>query len=249
MDVEVLVPLNISGVWYPVYTNNPLTTGSIGIGLVVEPRIMVRGKRSNKAEVEFNGKIIEFPNLAILKRLGELKISVQSQVPLGFGYGLSGSISLAYSYLAYELGLTSLKEALYTAHESEVVNKNGLGDVIAEYIGGGIVYRKVPGAPGIGKAEKINVSWSEQVCSKPEMALPTTVLLKKNENALTYIEEFLKNPDLTKFFEVSRKFTEELGFVSNIPNSFRKKGLIIKHGDCNKEWIQHTPATNGVLIH
>nr|MCG2909041.1 GHMP kinase [Stygiolobus sp.] len=70
MEVEVEVPLSISGIWYPIYTDNPLTTGSIGLGLALEPKILLNGKISEKPTIIFNNEEINLPNLLTLRRLG-----------------------------------------------------------------------------------------------------------------------------------------------------------------------------------
>ena len=248
-DIEIIVPLNISGIWYPVYKEDVRKTGSIGLSLVLNPPIIVRPKKGD-VKVIFNGKEIDFPNLAYLKKLGDIEITVYSEIPLGFGYGMSGAISLAYALASHELYNVNLMEALIIAHESEVLTKNGLGDLIAEYYGGGLVYRKKPGAPGYGEIEKIEVQW-DKICSKPLERESTEKLIKnKNENSFQYISEFLQAPSLQKFFQLSRKFTEELGFYSPYPNSFRKKGLILRYKECEGEgWINHTPAMNGAYVH
>ena len=247
--IEIIVPLNISGIWYPVYKEDIKETGSIGLSLVLNPPIIV-SPRKGEARVIFNGKEINFPNLVYLRKLGDIEINVFSEVPLGFGYGMSGAISLAYAIALHELYNVKLIDALIKAHESEVLTNNGLGDLISEYYGGGLIYRKKPGAPGYGEVEKISVQW-DKICSKPLRRESTERLIKsKNENALQYITEFLHFPSLQKFFQLSEKFAEELGFYSPYPNSFKKKGLILRYGECEGEgWINHTPAMNGAYVH
>ncbi|BCU69550.1 GHMP kinase [Stygiolobus caldivivus] len=255
--MEVHVPLNVSGVWYPIYDKDIARSGSIGLSITLEPKIIVSGKISQeprvyvveKGERENRLELKAFENLSVLKRLGSLEIEVHTEVPLGYGYGMSGAISLGYSVLAYEMGLTSLKEALLTAHESDVVSKNGLGDVISEYYGGGIIYRKKPGAPTIGEIEVFDVSDHTPLCSLPQDHLPTSVLLKDNTNALRYISQFLSDPTLRSFFTVAKMFTEELGFFSPFEHSFKKKGLILKYGECEAQWIAHKIAKSGVSVH
>ena len=246
--IEIIVPLNISGIWYPVYKENIKETGSIGLSLVLNPPIIAIPKKGD-AKIIFNGKEIDFPNLIYLRKLGDIEITVYSEIPLGFGYGISGAISLAYALASHELYNVNLSEALLIAHESEVLTKNGLGDLISEYYGGGLVYRKKPGAPGYGEVEKIEVQW-DKICSKPlERELTEKLIKNKNENALQYISDFLRYPSLQKFFQLSRKFTEELGFYSPYPNSFKKKGLILRYKECEGEgWINHTPAMNGAYV-
>lgn len=248
-EMEIIVPLNVSGIWYPIYKEDIRFTGSIGLSVVLNPPI--RGiPRKGEAKIIFNNQEINFPNLIYLKRLGEIELKVESEVPLGFGYGMSGAISLAYALASHELYDVKVEDALIIAHESEVLTKNGLGDLISEYYGGGLIYRKKPGPPGYGEIEKINVKW-DTICSMPLGRESTEMLVKgKNENALRLISEFFQNPSLLRFFEVSRKFTEELGFYSPYSNSFKKKGLILRYKECEGEkWILHTPATNGAYVH
>lgn len=248
--VEVKVPISISGIWYPIISKNSEESGSIGLTLVLEPYIVSEIKKSSTAVIYFNGKKIDLPNLTILKaRLGDFKMDVFSQVPLGYGYGVSGALSLAYALGAREYSNIKEEEAIRIAHVSEVVTGNGLGDVISQYYGGGLVYRKKPGAPGIGEIEIINLNW-EDIYSKPLETMSTQMLIKTpNPKALECIEEFLKEKTLKKFFEVSKKFTESLGFISPYDDSFRKKGVIVKLGAPVSEiWIKHKPALQGAHI-
>uniref|UniRef100_UPI003F7471DA GHMP family kinase ATP-binding protein n=1 Tax=Sulfurisphaera javensis TaxID=2049879 RepID=UPI003F7471DA len=248
--MEIIVPINISGIWYPIYDYDIRKRGSIGLSLVLNPSILVIPSKKEESKIIFNGnEIHNFPNLEYLRKLGKIQLNIKSEIPLGFGYGMSGAISLAYALASHELYNINLQEALITAHVSEVLSNNGLGDVIAEYYGGGLVYRKKPGAPGYGEVEKISVDW-DVICSKPISKESTEILIKtKNENALRYISEFLSNKTLKNFFFLSRKFTEELGFYSPYPNSFRKKGLILRLKECDEGWIKHTPAMNGASVH
>jgi len=248
--VEVKVPVSISGIWYPIISKNPEESGSIGLTLVLEPYIVSEIKKSSMAVIYFNGKKIDLPNLVILKaKLGDFKMNVFSQIPLGYGYGVSGALSLAYALGAREYLNIKEEEAVKIAHISEVITGNGLGDVISQYYGGGLVYRKKPGAPGIGEVEVINLNW-EDIYSKPLEIMPTQMLIKApNPKALEYIGEFLREKTLKKFFEVSRKFTESLGFESPYDNSFRKKGVIVKLGiPMSEMWIKHKPALQGACI-
>ncbi len=243
--LEIMVPLSISGIWYPVLSNSLENSGSIGLTMVLQPysRVLIR---RGTAEIILNGKKINFPNLDFLKnKLGDLHLEIEQNMPLGFGYGLSGSISLAYALGASELLGINEKEAIKIAHESEVISKNGLGDVISQYIGGGLVYRRRPGING--EVEIIKLSW-RTVCSKPIEKLPTVSLLKNSENALAYIQDFLKEKTIDKFFEVSKKFTEELGFYSPYKKSFRKKGIIVRLDECEEGWTIHKPAMKGAYV-
>ncbi len=246
--IETHIPISISGIWYPKVYKEAKFSGSIGLSLVLEPYTIFEIRKSESAEVYINGLKINFPNLLILKKLGNLQIQGITKIPLGYGYGLSASISLAYALGAYEIFNVKRNTALEIAHESEVISNNGLGDVISQYYGGGLLYRKKPGAPNIGEIEIIDVNW-HKIFSKPIERLSTKSIIKPVEEAKILIDEFLKERTLKKFFDVSRKFAELLGYNSPYPLSFRKKGLIVKMGKPEEgEWIEHKPAKRGAYV-
>lgn len=250
MEVEVVVPLSISGIWYPVYTDDPLRTGSIGLTLTLEPSIIVNVKKGEG--VEFNSKQINFPNYEVLKgKLGTYKLSVTSRVPLGYGYGLSGALSLGYALGVKELSSIKEGEAVNIAHMSEVLTSNGLGDVIAQYYGGGLIYRVKPGGLGYGKVEVIKMDWSQYpIYTKTIEAMPTKSIIRRDEWALRLIEEFLLSPSPLKFIEVASKFTRRMGFESPYPYSYRKKGVIVKifKPEDSTGWIEHQIANHGAYV-
>jgi pantoate kinase len=246
--VKICVPIHISGVWMPVLTDDPLTSGSIGLGLVVSPEIVAEVERGNG--VVFNGTPISLPNVEFLsERLGKYSISISSKVPLGFGYGISAAISLAYSVGAAEHSSLSEKEAVKWAHVSEVLSGNGLGDVIAEYLGGGITYRKKPGAPFIGEVEQIEAEW-ESVYSLPLERMPTIKIVREASKVdpRGLIAEFQSHRSLTKFFEVSKNFNEAIGFKSELPDSFRKKGIVVSMAKRGPGWIEHRSTQGGARL-
>jgi len=73
--VEILVPLSVSGIWYPVIKENLLESGSIGLSLTLEPYIIAEIKYGKG--IIFNGIEINIPNYEILRqKLGEYKLIV-----------------------------------------------------------------------------------------------------------------------------------------------------------------------------
>lgn len=244
--IEVRVPISISGIWYPIFSENPKDSGSIGLTMVLEPYTIFEIKRGN-AEIYYNNKKLHISNIDFLKsKLGELTLYVHSSVPLGYGYGMSGSISLAYALGSIELLGKKEDEAIMYAHISDVINGNGLGDVVSQYYGRGLVYRKEPGYRG--KMEIIELEW-KRICSKPLEAVPTKSIIKNTPEALQYIQDFLNNKTIDNFFELARKFNEKLGFTSPYPKSFRKKGLIVRLEECSdNSWILHNPAKRGAYV-
>ncbi|MEM3281032.1 MAG: pantoate kinase [Saccharolobus sp.] len=248
--MEIIVPISISGIWFPVINDaNLLESGSIGLTLTLEPYIVAEIRHGSG--IFFNEVEIKIPNYDILrKKLGEYKLLVYSKVPLGYGYGVSGAISLAYALGVKELTSISEIDAVNIAHISEVLTGNGLGDVIAQYYGGGLVYREKAGGLGYGKVKNIKMNWLDYpLFSQIIQQLPTKSIIKPSQSAITLINEFLKEPLPLKFIEVASKFATELGFSSNYPYSYRKKGIIVKIFDPEYGvWIRHRIAEHGAFV-
>ncbi|BCS92767.1 GHMP kinase [Metallosphaera javensis (ex Sakai et al. 2022)] len=245
--VDVVIPISVSGVWRPFISERAEQSGSVGITVILEPYSFARVTQGEG--VYLNGNLVKMKNIEYLEaRMGKVRVEIESGVPLGFGYGMSASISLAYALGASQIKGLELEHAVLMAHESEVISGNGLGDVVSQFFGRNIVYRERPGFPPHGKIRILDI-FSEDIYSKPLEMLPTKSILQPLDISLVLIDEFLSNPSLIKFFEVSRKFTEALGFRSPYPNSFRKKGLILKLGKPESDtWIKHRIASRGAYV-
>nr|WP_300979885.1 pantoate kinase [Methanomethylovorans sp.] len=103
----------------------------------------------------------------VVDMLTNLPVTVESvaNIPIGCGFGASGAVALSTAYALNEalyLNLTSAK-IIETAHVAEVINRSGLGDVIAQSYGG-VVIRTTPGAPEYGKVDWIPVARKEILC-------------------------------------------------------------------------------------
>jgi pantoate kinase len=143
-------------------------------------------------------------------------------MPLGAGFGASGAGALGCAYALnahFDLGLTADQAACF-AHEAEVCNGTGLGDVIAQNTGG-LVVRLMPGGPGIGRIDRI-----------PVPLLPVDFVVRgpistkdvlSDQNAMSSVnlaghaalKELLKRPTLQNFMKLSRAFTVQSGLASD----------------------------------
>jgi len=134
-------PANVSLLFTIEEDENPVKMGSCGFGFTVDDGITAAVEKHGKNEVCVNNKFINFPTvLTVLAILGvkPLKVRLLSDLPLGSGFGLSGAAALATAYAVNQLlnlGKTNL-ELAKIAHEADVVNKTGLGDVASQYFGG-----------------------------------------------------------------------------------------------------------------
>ncbi|WP_243669403.1 hypothetical protein [Vulcanisaeta sp. JCM 16161] len=92
----------------------------------------------------------------VLNELGaNAEVNYSAPVQLGIGYGLSAALTLGTALGAAVIKRTQLIKAAQIAHMIEVKLGTGLGDVIAEYYGGGLELRLKAGAPGIGVIDRI----------------------------------------------------------------------------------------------
>jgi pantoate kinase len=244
--VLIRVPLSVSLLWYPVKSSTVEQSGSIGISMTLEPSLIAESKRGEGTLL--NGiPLKEMPNIKFLQeKLGKVKIEAYSRVPLGYGYGLSGALSVAYAIAASELLGIDEERALVAAHESEIISGNGFGDVISQ-ISGGIVCRKKPGAPGYGEVVRLH-DYSSVIYSKILEKLPTSTII----SGLDWVKDVVVNScnlPLQDLFSIARKFTEDLGFISPYPLSYRKKGIIVKIGDPKEGvWTLHTISKFGASV-
>jgi len=231
--------------WLPVYTDNPLTTGSIGVGVLLKPGAVV--------EVEAgSGGRGPIPHIsAVLKRLGlSASVRFSAPVPLGAGYGLSAAYTLGTALGASALAGRPLIEAAKTAHVVEVEMGTGLGDVIAEFYGGGIEVRVRPGAPGVGVVDKVPhprglVALTHVFRREDTSSMLTRLRDALRDRGVKLVEKFLEQPTYDSFLELSAEFSRAMGFLTpeveekirqckkQIHGYYAKKGVLVVLSDVN----------------
>ena len=148
---RAFAPGNISCVFKVVPNDDPAKMHSLGMGFTVNEGVTVTVRQDRATSVSFNGDEIDFPAVrTVVAKLTEksLRVEIESPLPLGSGFGLSGASALAAAYALdalLTLGRPS-KELAMAAHVAEVENLTGLGDVCAQFHGGCLAKLK-PGDP------------------------------------------------------------------------------------------------------
>ncbi|MFP3168052.1 MAG: pantothenate kinase [Thermoproteus sp.] len=210
--VLVEVPLHVTSIWSPRYTDDPLTTGSIGCGVLLRPGVrMYVGRGGGRPGV----KHIELA----LEGLGvDAGAVYKSPVDLGVGYGLSAALTLGAALGAAALAGRPMLEGARLAHAIEVRLGTGLGDVAAEYYGGGIEMRVRPGAPGVGLVDRIPHPRDLVAVAVDLGRYPTDRMLAELRDRLAaagdrYMEELMREPTYERFASLSREFSREVGFL------------------------------------
>src|SRR3989338_2543287 len=159
---KAFAPGNISCIFVIKKTKKPEKSGSLGMGFTVNKgvfvtirkinnykkfiknKINIKNIKNNKNIIHFNNKKINFPTVdSVIEKLSDERVVVyiKSELPLGYGFGISGAAALATAYALNKLLnlKKSKKELAIIAHIAEVENSTGLGDVINQYFGGFLV--------------------------------------------------------------------------------------------------------------
>ena len=192
----IIVPIHVSGIWVPVRGGDPLTSGSIGAGLII-----------GEARVELGG-VSAMVNGEDVGDLGEPRcggFSISSPAPLGYGFAVSAIVALA-AELTCGGPLTAAARA---AHVREVLRGTGLGDVLAIYTGGCLVHRYVPGAPGIGAAEPMpcpRLGVVAVAARRVETRAMLAEYARFRELAAEAYKRFARDPTMETFVEAATAF-------------------------------------------
>ncbi len=174
-------------------------------------RISTKGFQSDKTDVS------EFVLNEFLK-LGNFEdiffdIEHQISIPVGYGLGSSSAVALSLSYALDQVLETKLDriEIGKIAHVAEINCKTGLGDVLASYHGG-FEIRVKPGAPGIGKVEKIDANNISivMICFSP---ISTNKFIQEQLSKINglggkMVNKLLESKDYDKFQDMSLEFAK-----------------------------------------
>ena len=177
MKATAFCPAHITGFFKAYLENNDQKNteelGSMGAGFSIREgvtthvdilpkvnqnsnfKITTIGYQSDKTDVS-EYVLNEFLKLGNFENIF-FNILHEITIPVGYGLGSSSAVALSLSYALDHVLKTKLDHTTIgqIAHNAEINCKTGLGDVLASYHGG-FEIRVKPGAPGIGKVEKIN---------------------------------------------------------------------------------------------
>lgn len=222
--MRAFVPSHITGFFASKPGPDPLRSGSIGCGLTLALGATTTVEASEETEILLNGRLAEAPvSRYVVDRLARSPVQVKTELdmPLGSGFGASGAGALGCALALnahFDLGLTA-NGAAAVAHEAEVSNSTGLGDVIGQHTGG-LVIRLEPGAPGIGRVDRIPVSplRIDYVVKGPistrDVLSEAAAMQRINQAGESALKELLKRPTLAQFMLLSRDFAVQSGLAS-----------------------------------
>jgi pantoate kinase len=222
------VPSHVTGFFAAHRSDESRLSGSIGCGLCLSlgaTTTIQSAPEIQDTEILLNGNVSDAPvSRFVAEELAKEPVRVETELamPFGAGFGASGAGALGSSYALnsyFDLGLTA-NEAAAVAHEAEVMNRTGLGDVIAQNAGG-LVVRLQPGAPGTGCIDRIPVpplpvSYVVHGPISTRAILSDEKVMKAvNMAGEAALKELLKRPTFTHFLQLSRRFTVQSGLASD----------------------------------
>lgn len=212
----IFSPASVSCIFSPHLGESPKKSGSIGVSFTIEKGLRVR----RASETSINGEEWSFPTLDyVLNKLQIEGVEILAELPFGCGFGMSGAAALATASLG-DLGFI---EAADLAHEAEVVNLTGLGDVVTQTFGG-VVVRKTPACPSLVKIERFQWRFELDFVVMGEIStksiLGDEIKRRSVERAgKVWTKEFLRKPSIENLFRCSKGFATETGLIELVADA------------------------------
>lgn len=214
---RAFVPGHVTG-FFSVHRgddNDPSTAGSRGAGVALSDGVSVAVSPAPERSVRLHGEGIDMAAPErVLEALGvSARVSIETPLPLGTGFGVSGATALGTALAAnaaFECARTE-NDLVAVAHAAEIEAGTGLGDVVAQ-ARGGVPLRLEPGGPGIGALDGIPAATRiEYVCfdslsTAAVLGGDTGRLTDAGERALSALRE---HPTIERFMRLSREFARE----------------------------------------
>ncbi|WP_456467860.1 pantoate kinase [Archaeoglobus sp.] len=206
----IFAPASITCIFSPQIFDDPKNSGSIGVGFTIN--LGVEARKGNR--ITINGEDWSFSTLDYVIESVELDgAEIKADLPFGCGFGMSGAAALTVAML----GDLPYIKAADLAHEAEVVNLTGLGDVVTQTFGG-IVVRKNAACPSLASVERF--CWDKTLdflilgeISTKDVISDDLKRKRIGDAGKKWTKEFLKKPTFENLFFCSNKFAEETGLA------------------------------------
>ncbi|MFX0117125.1 MAG: pantoate kinase [Candidatus Hodarchaeota archaeon] len=242
---KVFVPGHATCFFSPEFTEDPLTTGSLGAGFCINLGTVVtlksrpsdknvvmvyfsssrRGINPELADAKVSHLAAElFLSRAEISAFVELNMDMDFPVGIGLGASACGALGTVLS-LNEIYGTLTTCEVHQLAHIAEVTHRTGLGDVIAQTCGG-FETRITAGAPGVGEVVRYN-NIATEVLFLVHGAMDTSPVLKDSSFqsvagslGKSLLQRFLSEPTLSHAAKLGRIFAQKTGLFTKDVRSF-----------------------------
>jgi pantoate kinase len=239
MEASAFCPAHVTGFFKAFLDDNQKKSenlGSMGAGFSIRDGVIThvsitsRNNQESIFKISSHGyqsdktDVSEFVLNEFLK-LGNFEdmffdIIHEISIPVGYGLGSSSAVALSLAFALDQALQTKLDHKLIgkIAHDAEVSCKTGLGDVLASYHGG-FEIRVKPGAPGIGKVEKIDTEPISiiMICFAP---ISTNKFLKERLSQINglggkMVNKLLESKNYEHFQDMSLEFAKYVNVISS----------------------------------
>lgn len=149
-----------------------------------------------------------------------VRVTTDLQLPVSQGFGMSAAGSLSAALALAKCLRMGRSEAVRAAHAADVLQRGGLGDVVAASVGGFEV-RTAPGVPPFGSLMGFMGYGDAVLCVVgPPLATKSVLTDPKrrasvNEAGAAGLKELLRAPSLDAFLARSQAFARESGLMTD----------------------------------
>ncbi|CAB49305.1 pantoate kinase [Pyrococcus abyssi] len=233
MLVRAFVPAHITAFFVPIIRDDPQLSGSLGAGVNLSrgTNVFISFEESleRHVHVALNGEPVKREDAKVTfhvidkmlpqEYVGEVEVWQYFDYPTGHGFGNSGGGALGTALcLAYKFRRTLLSAAK-VAHEAEVLNRGGLGDIVAQ-LAGGVEVRIKEGGPGVAIVDNLIVEGFKVLTISlgrlsTREVLDSDVVEKIKVEGQKSLENLLANPTLETLMREARRFAEVTGLMDD----------------------------------
>lgn len=208
-------PHHITALFRPVKGPGPEYSGSIGVGIAVEPRARACSGTGNGV-LGYR----EPPHFSLVySGLGSRAQEFRRVYPLppGMGYAVSAASAVLGALASSLSNRVPIYHGLRVAHRVDAEMGTGLGDVAAIACGVGLVIRSTPGPPGESKVDCIPVEPGVKIVAGESGVMGTKELVDLYsrpylaEEASRALHRVLKDPSLERLLEEAGGLARRLG--------------------------------------
>jgi len=229
--VKAFAPANISCIFKVYKHKNPRLAGSLGLGFTLSEGAVVTVKKANSTNIVFNNKKVDMPTVFDVARAlttQNILITINTKLPLGCGFGISGAAALATAYAVNKLLdlRKTKKELAIIAHTKEVKNKTGLGDVANQFFGG-VIFKKKPSS----NFSVIKIPLKEKTVYCRVFSPLSTKNVLNNNNLLVRVDNAAKESLGEIANELSEKNVLTLSKILSISKQFAVSSGLLKEKD------------------
>jgi len=228
MKAKAFCPGHITGFFQILEHKDPMRSGSRGAGLCVNlgaTSTVMMEEGNGEVIVSINGKEDRAPvtvaavSNVILDRKVDVYVDTALDLPVGQGFGTSAAGALSAAQATCELLELPFRVALRSAHEAELSNRTGLGDVAA-LSRGGLTFRRKEGLPPFGVIDRINAEPEVVLCvvgapiSTPQVLGDPAKRKAVNEVGKECVKQMALSPTLGTLLRLSREFMSRTGLAT-----------------------------------